>query len=520
VSKSPFDGMSRREFLAGVSAAGGASLLAAWASPVIEKAYAAPVSSGSLQSIEHIVLFMQENRSFDHYFGTLAGVEGFGNDPDNPPTVFKQRGWSPTVQGATDWNDPNLYTLPFRLDTTMGPHLSGECVNDPDHSWIGLHKAWRNGNNDFWLPMSLETRSSGNAPAVMGYYTREDIPIHHMLADKFTLCDHYFASVMGPTVPNRLYWLSASIDPEGNFGGPEVETPLVWPNFKFSWRIMPEVLQQAGVSWKVYNSRQFGPINRVLFDGMVSSFKQARDPRSYLWQRGIFPRYPLNFAADVAANNLPQVSWVVPPLIECEHPALPVALGAVGIVNLLRILLSNPKVWEKTAVIISYDENGGFFDHVTPPTAPPGTVGEFIPPSIVNNVSGSGGITGPIGLGNRVPCLVISPYSRGGRVVSDVFDHTSQLRLIETRFLQGTGLQVPNLPAGCWRRDITGDMTTAFDFSAFDPSRPALGTPILTALPKLPQCALNVVTGTVNLGRPYPVPVNQRMPVQEQSRPT
>ena len=119
-----------------------------------------------------------------------------------------------------------------------------------------------------------------------------------------------------------------------------------------------------------------------------------------------------------------------------------------------------------------------------------------------------------------MPCLVVSPYSRGGRVVSDVFDHTSQLRLIETRFLQGAGLQVPNLPTGCWRRDITGDMTTAFDFSAFDPSRPALGTPVLTALPKLPQCAPNVVTGTLNLGRPYPVPVDQQMPVQEQSRPT
>ena len=214
MSKSPFDGMSRREFLTKVSAAGGAAMVASWASPVIEKAYAAPVSSGSLQSIEHIVLFMQENGSFDHYFGTLYGVEGFGNDPDNPPAVFKQRGWSPIVQGPTDWNDPDLYTLPFRLDTTMGPHLSGECVNDPDHSWIGMHKAWRNGNNDYWLPMSLDTRSSGNAPAVMGYYAREDTPIHQMLADKFTICDQYFASAMGPTVPNRLYWLSASSIPK------------------------------------------------------------------------------------------------------------------------------------------------------------------------------------------------------------------------------------------------------------------------------------------------------------------
>src|SRR6185295_9201507 len=99
--------------------------------------------------------------------------------------------------------------------------------------------------------------------------------------------------------------------------------------------------------------RQIGPINRVLFDGLVGAFKQSADPRSRLWLNVIAPVYPLNFAADVAADRLPQVSWVIPPLLECEHPALPVALGAVGIVNTLRILLANPKVWEKTAVIVS-----------------------------------------------------------------------------------------------------------------------------------------------------------------------
>jgi phospholipase C len=180
----------------------------------------------------------------------------------------------------------------------------------------------------------------------------------------------------------------------------------------------------------------------------------------------VTPSYPLNFALDVATDNLPQVSWVVGPWQENEHPASPAALGAVGIVNLLRTLVSNPKVWAKTAVILSHDENGGFFDHVTPPTPPPGTPGEYIAQSIVNNVTDSGGIGGPIGLGYRVLCLVISPFSRGGNVDSTVYDHTSQLRLIESRF----GVPVPNLTPR--RQSVTGDMTNAFDRnerSAADP---------------------------------------------------
>ncbi len=515
--KNPFEGMSRREFLAKATAAGGTAMLADWASPIIEKAYAAPVSSSSLHDIEHIVLFMQENHSFDNYFGTRYGVNGFGNTPNNPPEVFRQRGWAPSASGGgpTDFNDPSRFTLPFRLDTTRGPSISGECVNDPDHSWAGTHSAWNAGANNNWMPMSVEAVGPKNAPALMGYYTREDIPVHHMLADKFTLCDNYFCSVLGPTTPNRLYWLSASIDPEGKFGGPLLTTPTPWPSFKFSWEIMPQSLERAGVSWKVYNANDLGPINGVILNGLVGAFKQSLDPKTNLWAKGIAPRYPLNFAMDVAADRLPAVSWVVSPVLECEHPALPVALGSVGIVNLLRILLSNPKVWAKTALIVSYDEHGGFFDHVTPPTPPPGTPGEYIPESIVHGVQGSGGISGPIGLGYRVPCLVISPFSRGGRVDSTVYDHTSQLRLLETRF----GARVPNLPAGCWRREITGDMTKAFDFSASDPSRPSLGTPFLGALPKFPQCIPNVVTGTLGKGNPYPVPFPQTMPVQDASPP-
>ncbi|MGV9794358.1 phospholipase C [Gordonia sp. NPDC003422] len=502
MSDAPFGGLSRRDFLTRVSAVGGGALLTSWAAPIIDKAYASadPAGTGSLSDIEHIVLFMQENRSFDHYFGTYSGVRGFGE----ASPAWKQHGWAPGV-GPTRRG----YTLPFRLDTRYDANLDGECINDPDHSWAGLHAAWNNGRNDGWLPMSIKSVGPANAPALMGYYERADIPVHRTLAEAFTLCDNYHCSVFGPTDPNRLYWMSASIDPDGSHGGPLLETPTLIPKFVYSWRTMPENLRDAGVSWKIYNNRDIGPVSSVLLDGMMGCFTQARDPRSELARRGIDPIYPQGFAADVKANRLPKVSWVIPSAITCEHPALPAALGAVGIVQLLDILTSNPAVWEKTAVIISYDENGGFFDHVTPPTPPPGTPGEYVSVPDIHKVQASKGIRGPIGLGYRVPCFVISPYSRGGLVASETFDHTSQLRLIEKRF----GVDVPNLTP--WRRSVVGDMSSTFDFARRpNAARPRFGDPVPAAKNSLLVCGPNVATGTLGRGTPYPVPPN-RMPRQQ-----
>jgi phospholipase C len=198
--------------------------------------------------------------------------------------------------------------------------------------------------------------------------------------------------------------------------------------------------------------------------------------------------------------------------LESDDPAFPISAGAVAIVDALRILLSNPAVWEKTVLIVTYDENGGFFDHVTPPTAPIGTPGEWVPNSIdINNVAGSGGIRGPIGLGFRVPCFVTSPYSRGPLKVSDIFDHTSQLKLVSRRF----SVPVPNISA--WRNGVVGDMTTAFNFSvAPNSSRPNLDHPVLAAIPKFPQCIPNVILGSsVKTSIPYRVPYPQTMPTQE-----
>jgi len=475
------------------------------AGPVIEKAYGAGPCSGHLTDIEHFVLLMQENRSFDHYFGTLSSTDGF----NTPSTAFQQKGWNPATQAV----DPNGTTIPYRFNTTRAL-LGGECVNDPGHDWITMHRAWNNGNNDGWLPaQAAESRLAGNVPVTMGYYTRQDLPVHHLLADTFTICDQYHCSLLGGTTPNRLYWMSATIDPDGQHGGPQLTEPDIQLVQQYSWTTMPDNLSAAGVSWKIYQNKVLGAFNNTVigYNGLINTFKQSANPSSGLARNGIAPTYPGNFADDVKANTLPAVSWVLPGFLLSEHPAFPVAGGAIAIVDVLRILLSNPAVWEKTALIVTYDENGGFFDHVTPPTPPPGTPGEFVTVPNIDAVSGSGGFRGPIGLGFRVPTFVISPYSRGPLKCSTVLDHTSQLKLLRTRF----GVPVPNLTP--WRDQTVGDMTTAFNFAAPpNSSRPYLDHPLLSAIPKLPQCVPNAVLGsTVKTSIPYRVPYPQVMPTQE-----
>ena len=163
-------------------------------------------------------------------------------------------------------------------------------------------------------------------------------------------------------------------------------------------------------------------------------------------------------------------------------------------------------LWSKTALFLTFDENGGFFDHVAPITSPMGTPGEYVTapavpdPSVVGNPP----ISGPIGLGFRVPMLIVSPYSRGGFVSSELFDHTSVLRFLETRF----GAEVPNLSA--WRRSAVGDLTAAFNFAAPDASVPNLPSPV-SAIPQIvEECAASLV-GTI----PYTVPNPQTLPTQE-----
>ena len=508
---------TRRGLIAGASAISAAAVLGAAGrggqpsaaqSKLIDTALAAATSSGSLSDIKHFVIVMQENRSFDHYFGTLSGVRGF-SDPNVPTQtvaggtypVFDQFGYAPGT-GVTS----SGYIQPFRL-LNDPPLEEGQTTNDIDHSWAGQHNSWNGGAMDSFITSHLSTDGATNGPVAMGYYTRADLPFYYALADSFTVCDGYHCSVLGPTDPNRLMLMSGTIDPEGVAGGPVVETysdPLSAYN-TLGWETMPERLLAAGVSWKVYSD----PVSLVALNPLPF-FKAYNDPLSItgleLIAKALTPQYPSGFAADVASGKLPSVSWIIPPVAECEHPAAPPAFGEYFVQQVLSTLVSNPEVWAQTAVILVYDENGGFFDHVVPPTAPEGTAGEWLS----TLPSAAGGVDGPVGLGFRTPAMVISPFTAGGFRYSGTLDHTSVLRLIETRF----GVQAPNISA--WRRATVGDLTGAFNFTR----------PPTTAFPSLPstsigstaavtEAVLQALAGTLDVGIPYPLPTSNSMPAQE-----
>ncbi|MDR3036566.1 MAG: phospholipase, partial [Kitasatospora sp.] len=457
---------------------------------------------------------MQENRSFDHYFGTMSAVRGF-SDPQvltrdvggvqHP--VFDQFGYRPG-KGP----DPSGYLQPFRL-LSDPPLANGQTTNDIQHDWVTQHHSWNGGNMDGFVTAHLAADGTENGPLTMGYVTRQDLAFYYALADAFTVCDNYHSPVLGPTDPNRVMGISGTIDPDGKAGGPLLATAVLDRLSQFGklhWETMPERLQAAGVSWKVYNH----PLAELAISPFPF-FKAFADPFSVtgieLTRKALAPSWPDDFHHDVAAGELPAVSWLIPPLAQSEHPAAPPEYGEHYIQEILQTLVSNPDVWAHTVLFIVHDENGGFFDHVPPVTAPEGTPGEWLTAPVPADAKG---IAGPIGLGFRVPCLVVSPFSRGGHLCSDVFDHTSLLRFIETRF----GVEVPNLSA--WRRSVTGDMTSAL----------ALARPPDTQVPSLPeaslgdvkvaeQAVLNSIAGTFDAGIPYPIPKTNSMPAQEPGPP-
>lgn len=452
---------ARRRFLQTASAA------LAMAALDVRAAASAPAR---LSDIDHIIILMKENRSFDHYFGTLTGVRGFDDAsavtlPDGRP-VWQQ----------PDAQHPDGYLMPFRLDCTR---TSAQRLHDLNHSWGSQHRCWNAGAMDAWV--RTHRAVDGDAgPLTMGYLTRDDLPFYHALADAFTICDGYHSSMFGPTHPNRLFLMTGSIDADARFGDPV----LANGRRDLRWETYPERLERAGVTWRVYHEWDDYGCNVLRFFSAYARSGKA----SPLREHALRVRAHYELLHDLRTGNLPQVTWIVPPSTVSEHPDyLPVA-GENHTRELLEALWSNPRVWAKSVVIVNYDENDGQFDHVLPPVPPPGTPGEFVRDL-------------PVGLGFRVPCLVISPFSRGGYVVGDTFDHTSALRLVEARF----GVEVPYLSR--WRRETCGDLTSAL----------ALGAPPRLDVPKLPDTRerLAAVERTV-LDLPGPeVPRVQAMPRQE-----
>ena len=449
--------INRREFLA---LAGGATAMATL-SPSIARAAAIPADrrTGTIADIAHIVVLMQENRSFDHYFGALRGVRGFG---DRTPVTLPD--------GRSVWDQNGV--LPFRPDVD---DLGRQFLQDLPHGWNDGHEAFNGGRYDKWVPAKSAT--------TMAYLTREDIPFHYALADAFTVCDAYHCSLLGPTDPNRYYMWTGYVGNDGAGGGPVVTND----ELGYDWRTYPERLEAAGVSWKIYQDAGDG-LDAAGFWGWTSDpyignygdnsllyFDNYRNaaPGSPLYEKA---RTGTNLKAgddmfaplrsDVVNGKLPKVSWIVAPEAYTEHPNWPANYGAWYVAKVLDALTADPKVWARTALLITYDENDGFFDHVVPayPTAGNSTV------SLANEflAASNGHVAGPYGLGQRVPMVVVSPWSTGGYVCSEVYDHTSIIRFLEKRF----GVHEPNISP--WRRAICGDLTAAFDFGKTRTAPPRL----------------------------------------------
>src|ERR1700733_15951713 len=382
---------TRRRLLegaAGIASAAAAALMP----PNVRRMLAQPQPRRtSFREIKHVVVLMQENRSFDHYFGTLSGVRGF----DDPEALKLPDGRSVFYQPDTENADG--YLLPFHLDTHAS---SAQKIPSTSHAWAVQHEAWNGGRMDRWLPAHRKA-DGAKGPYVMGYYKRADIPFQFALAEAFTLCDAYHCSVLGPTWPNRMYLMTGQIDPAGAHGGPTYDNYV--PTEGFSWTTYPELLTQAGVSWKVYQE-----VDNYGFN-VLEYFDQYQNAStsSPLYQNAMRFYQPGQFEYDAVNDRLPTVSYILPTSYQSEHPDFMPAAGADYVASKVHAIAANPDVWAKTVFILVYDENDGYFDHVAPPTAPAGTPGEYI----TSSASTEKDAPGPIGLGFRVPCILISPWT-------------------------------------------------------------------------------------------------------------
>ena len=350
---SPID---RRTFLKAAGALG----LAGLAAPVMPGLAATFVKRRN--PIQHIIIDLQENRSFDHYYGLAPFAGQFGI--------------------------PAGYSQPDGAGGSVAPyHFTSLSTPDIGHSWTATHREWNGGAMDGFF-----TTDGINA---MGFYTAQDLPFYYSLHDTSTLCVNYFCSLLGPTWPNRFYTAA------GTSGG--ITTNGIWGYGVFDYPIILDLLDAANVSWKVYNvgmdSVPFGNTDNVF----VFWKRFANDQRAH--------RPKQEFFQDLKQDTLPNVSWIIPSFARGwdEHPPADVSVG-MGIVQELVDGLRNSSSFASSAYIHTYDEAGGYFDHVAPPQVD------------------------AYGLGIRVPTWIISPFAKPGHLEPTVYEHTSTLKFIEAVF--------------------------------------------------------------------------------------
>jgi phospholipase C len=554
---------TRREFFRHLT--GGAAGVSALLASIARASAIDPPQGSAYLDAEHVVILMQENRSFDHAFGTLRGVRGF-NDPRAVTLPDGNPVWLQTNAAGETY-------APFRLDFK---NTRATWLGSLPHSWRDQTDARNWGNHDRWLDVKGSNRKEcAGMPLTMGYYDREDLPFYYALADGFTICDQHFCSSLTGTTPNRLHLWTGTIREKADAASvPNVRNSDVDYGSNASWKTFPERLEEADVSWRVYQNelsvpsglegesdawlanftdnplewfdqyrvgyhkkhREFVERMTAVLPGEIARLKAAGGPEEELaakeklfryvtsereqWTAeavaGISARerslhekafttneedadyrqlarlryrdgaverelevpkgYPLHrFRKDVAEGKLAAVTWLVPSERFSDHPGSP-WYGAWYVAEALNILTQNPEVWRKTIFILTYDENDGYFDHVPPFVAPepgnpesgktsPGLDAsvEYLP--IEQDLArhpAKEARGGPVGLGYRVPLVIASPWSRGGYVCSQVFDHTSILQLLERLVSKQSGKEIRESNISAWRRTVCGDLSAAF----------------------------------------------------------
>jgi phospholipase C len=372
---------SRRQFLYGSAAALGSlcvdrSLL--WAVPPGPPVLPHPKKSG----IKHVIVAMMENRSFDHLLGWLPDAYGRQEGlvyKDSQGTAFKTHRLAPDFQGC---GHP-----------------------DPDHTYDGGRIEYNGGLCDGWL------RAGSNDVYSIGYYTRDDLPFLGKAAPDWTVCSRYFAPIMAPTYPNRMYQHAAVTDRLENSNA-IATLPTIWDR-----------LADAGLEGRYYrNDFSFIGLWGTRYTSLSFTYDQ--------------------FLHDCAAGDLPEVAFVDPPFTSHDdgtssddHSHGDIRAGEAWLYRTYRAVTTSPE-WKHTVLVITFDEWGGFFDHVAPEEAPD------VDPSFALR-------------GFRVPCLLISPFAARGAVANDVYDHTSILKMIEWRW---------SLPALSVRDDAANNLAAALDF--------------------------------------------------------
>lgn len=540
---------SRRKFLTNTATAGISTLALSMFPPSIRRALAIPANNetGTIKDVKHVVILMQENRAFDHYFGTLKGVRGFGD-----------RFTIPEAGGLTVWHQRDANgapVLPFHLDGATG---NAQRFSGTPHTWVDTQNAWDGGRMSEWARYKN--------PAAMGYFKEAEIPFQFALANAFTICDDYHCAMHTGTHANRMMHATGTNGAPfnatfvNNFSGDFTVTTS--DSAYFHWTTYAERLEKTGVTWKVYQNirntygtnpllgfKQFRKANEALpQDRQVnSSLSQAEqpvyDPADATQQpliKGYANTMPTQdddpninanfiqaFRDDVLNGRLPEVSWISPTDVYSEHPGpSSPTQGAWFVQQFLDALTDVPEVWSKTVFIVNYDENDGYFDHL-PPATPPSPLGdgsyagkttlsdeamavEYYTQDIVKRADTGASAASqspqdgqPYGPGPRVPMYVISPWSRGGWVNSQTFDHTSVLRFLEARF----GVKEENISP--YRYAVCGDLTSAFNFA--DPNHEPL--PVLAG--RRTKAEADQLRNEQQTMPKIVPPVNGELPVQE-----